>query len=189
MYSGILFQEAPFKIEGLYLYQAERHHAETKFILDLLGKTMERVITEKTYPDFWPDLYDRFLLLVGTIENNQRKEETIFFPFVLKMLAILQGDDRVDFPVRTKVQQPIDLICREHQRVLKIMDEIKELTHNYSLKQIACGEGKICLAELFNLHQSLEKHFFLEENILFEQVFFMENCLKENNPGFLNNIV
>lgn len=189
MAPDILFHQASFKMDGLSLYQAERHHAETRTVLDLLGRNMETVITENNFPVFWPDLYDRFLMLVGAIENNQRKEETIFFPFVLKMHAILKGNKGVDFPIKTSVQKPIDLIRREHNRIRQMMQEIKELTGNYSMSQIACCEGKICLVELFNLHQSLDKHFYLEENILFEQVFFLESRLNEDNSGFLNNIV
>ena len=88
------------------------------------------------------------------------------------------------FPILTMIHHPIYLMRKEHERVLRIVDEIKKLTNNYSLKQVECFEGKLCLSELFVLHQNLEKHFYMEENILFEQVFFLENSLNEINPGF-----
>ncbi len=184
MPTDYLFHSTQLKPDALCLYQAERNHAETRVVLNLLGKTMEHIVTGKEVPQFWPEVYDRFLILADTIENNQRKEETIFFPFVAKMISILQGNKSVDFPMQTMVKNPIDLMRKEHERVLRMVDEIKKLTNNYSLKQVECFEGKLCLSELFVLHQNLEKHFYMEENILFEQVFFLENSLNEINPGF-----
>lgn len=184
MSTDYLFHNTQLKPDGLTLYQAERHHAETRVVLNLLGKTMERLVTTENLLVLWPELYDRFLVLADTIENNQRKEETIFFPFVAKMISIHLGNKSVDFPIQTMVRKPIELMRKEHERVRDIMDEIRALTNNYSLKAVSSFEGKLCLSELFVLHQNLEKHFYLEENILFEQVFYLENKLNEANPDF-----
>jgi iron-sulfur cluster repair protein YtfE (RIC family) len=184
MPTNYFFHSKQLNPDSLCLYQSERDHAETRIVLNLLGKTMEHIATGKEVPQFLPEVYDRFLTLADTIENNQRKEETIFFPFVAKMIFILQGNKSVDFPMQTMVKNPINFMRKEHDRALSMVNEIRKLTNNYSLKQVESFEGKLCLSELFALHQHLEKHYYLEENILFEQVFFLENSFNQINPVF-----
>jgi iron-sulfur cluster repair protein YtfE (RIC family) len=185
-------QSTNFSINNLEcnsLYLSEKQHAESSMMLGLIGNKIEKAVTNSKTPVFWPEIYDKFLIMSDAIKNNQRKEETIFFPFVNKLLSITKERKEIDFPLVTMVSKPIETMVKEHEKILSIMKEIRGFTRNFSLKLFPSEYGKLCLSELFWLSQHLERHFYFEENVLFEQVISLENRFNEISNGIMNNIV
>ena len=104
-------------------------------------------------------------------------------------MSITKERKEIGFPLVTMVSKPIETMVKEHEKIMSLMKEIRGFTRNFSLKLFPSEDGKLCLSELFWLSQHLERHFYFEENVLFEQVISLENRFNEISNGIMNNIV
>jgi len=68
----------------------------------------------------------------------------------------------------------------EHTTAGDAMNQIRELSNNYSLPEDACNTFKALYSELKEFEEDLHKHIHLENNILFPKSIELENQLSQN---------
>jgi regulator of cell morphogenesis and NO signaling len=76
------------------------------------------------------------------------------------------------------VQNPINMMEMEHEEVGKNLEEIRELTKNYTLPEDACASYSLLYRLLDEFEEDLHLHIHLENNILFPKALAMEKQLQ-----------
>jgi regulator of cell morphogenesis and NO signaling len=66
----------------------------------------------------------------------------------------------------------------EHEEVGKNLEEIRELTNNYTLPEDACASYSLLYRLLDEFEEDLHLHIHLENNILFPKALAMEKQLQ-----------
>jgi regulator of cell morphogenesis and NO signaling len=105
------------------------------------------------------------------------KEERVLFPYI-KELVIAKNNKQ---PLRVShfgtVKNPIKMMEMEHELVGKNLAEIRELSHDYSLPDGACGSYSFLYRLLNEFEEDLHLHIHLENNILFPKALEIEKQL------------
>ena len=92
-----------------------------------------------------------------------------------------------DIPFRQKstdhaigfYEGPISVMEDEHERAGTIMQQIRELTNNYTAPQDACTTFRLSLASLQAFEADLHQHVHLENYILFPKAIALYQQLTE----------
>jgi regulator of cell morphogenesis and NO signaling len=185
-YHLINFYELP--LDELCVYITEKHHAFTKQILPVINERLNNLIMKESDENSqrWIRVSDCFNKLNEEMIQHMRKEETVLFPFAHKMQLAANGEGDKDFPRITMVKNPVELMNKEHNKVSQLLKEIRELTNNYAGHVDDSTQCRVCLAEMFELDQDLQKHFYLEERVLYNGMIKLEQTLisqPQNEPN------
>ena len=112
------------------------------------------------------------------LTDHMLKEENILFPYIKALDA---AKDHVQplqaFPFKT-IQSPISVMEMEHELVGRNLEEIRQLTNNYSLPEDACASYSLLYRLLDEFEEDLHLHIHLENNILFPKALEAEKTLK-----------
>ena len=115
-----------------------------------------------------------FAALASDLTQHMLKEERVLFPYVRDLAehaSELCG--RVISPFGT-VENPIRMMEREHQQAADAMRLIRDLTGGYSVPDDASAMYGACMAELARFERDLDRHVFLENNVLFPRALALE---------------
>jgi len=95
------------------------------------------------------------------------KEEKVLFPYIKAL--VMAGSDAQPLQAAHfgTVQNPINMMEMEHEMVGKNLEEIRELTNNYTLPADACASYSLLYNMLNEFEADLHLHIHLENNILF----------------------
>ncbi|MBS1762045.1 MAG: iron-sulfur cluster repair di-iron protein [Bacteroidetes bacterium] len=108
--------------------------------------------------------------------SHMVKEERILFPFIKNLVAA--NGIRNEQVSGLRVADPIKMMEHEHEMVGKNMEEIREITNNYSLPADACASYNLLFKLLQDFESDLHLHIHLENNILFPKALQLEKELK-----------
>jgi len=104
------------------------------------------------------------------------KEEKILFPYIKQLEADKFSGTAASSPFGT-VQNPINMMEMEHELVGKNMEEIRKITHNYTLPEGACASYQQLFRLLAEFEEDLQIHIHLENNILFPKAVALEKTM------------
>jgi len=173
-----------FRADELAGYVCDHHHSFTrrtsKSILNRLDEVLK---SDEQAKEEYRHLWKLCDILFNEIENHMRKEETILFPFIRKMVQAEQGIGEKEFPSFTMVRNPIDLLKKEHRRINLLLQEIRIATHYYKPAEESSAICKLCLSEMFDLDQDIQKHLYLEETVLYPKLIALEESISSSRPG------
>ena len=97
-----------------------------------------------------------------------KKEESILFPYIRKMLKkFREGSFVVNAPYFRSISNPIKMMMQEHENEGGRFAKIAALTGNYTPPEHACDTYKVTYALLDEFERDLHRHIHLENNILF----------------------
>jgi regulator of cell morphogenesis and NO signaling len=147
----------------------ERHHAYLKRELPRLEVMMANVIERHSarHGSSLLPLRRVFQHFKQEIEAHVNKEETILFPAIEKLEA---ATAKGAAPPRTRFgsfSNPIRMMMIEHETASWELDEMRELTDNYTPPTDACESYRELLRRLQALETDMHLHVHLENNILF----------------------
>ncbi len=149
-----------WKLDFLADYIVNTHHSYVKAALPELVKYADKVA--RVHGAHHPELFNILQLveeIAREMTEHMEKEETFLFPYI-KQLALSKNNDG-------NVQQPIELMEKEHEIVGKSLSDIRMLSNNYALPEDACASYGLLYKMLEEFEGDMFTHIHLENNILF----------------------
>jgi len=154
----------------------QKHHRYVKENLPVILEHLEKVAYKHgdSYPQM-KKIAELFTEVKRDFEQHMMKEEVILFPRIKVMERILSEGGSLKEKI--SIQAPVHVMEAEHETAGKLMDEIKNLSHNYTAPENACMTFRLSLDELKLFEQDLHQHVHLENNILFPKALKMQEEL------------
>ncbi|MBK6936506.1 MAG: iron-sulfur cluster repair di-iron protein [Chitinophagaceae bacterium] len=106
------------------------------------------------------------------------KEERVLFPYIKTLAAINNKAELNQANPFGSVQNPVNMMEMEHEVAGQLMQEIRNITSNYSLPEDACASYTLLYRMLDEFEDDLHLHIHLENNILFPKAVELEKSLK-----------
>lgn len=166
------WQDAP--LVDLIAHIENQHHTFTRSELERVAPLMEKVL--KVHGDHHPELVriaQCFEAMHSDLMPHLGKEEQILFPFIRSLES---GRPSADSCFGS-VQNPIKAMQNEHEQVGDILRELRDLTHDYTPPEDACGSYRSLFMGLQNLEEDLHLHIYLESHLLFPRAIALEEAV------------
>ena len=122
-----------------------------------------------------------FTAVKSDLEIHLQKEEKMLFPYIKKLALAVRNDLDLEYPPFGTVQNPIKVMESEHDVAGRLLDNIRELSNNYTPPPDACETYKVLYSELKEFENDLHVHVHLENNILFPKSLKLEENLTNHN--------
>lgn len=165
--SAVNFNE--MRADKLIEYIIDNHHTYIKDALIAYNVHSKTIV--KVDSGIHPEVIEIFQLsqeLKDLLEQHLNFEEYILFPYIRKLM------EKAVEPSASLLDSPINKIRSEHSKISNVLKKIRELSSNYTASVNSSPALKLCYAQLFDLEQDVNKHAFLEENILFAKLIELE---------------
>jgi regulator of cell morphogenesis and NO signaling len=160
----------------------QKHHGYVKENLPVILEHLEKVAYK--HDDSFPEMKkiaELFTEVKRDFEQHMMKEEIILFPRI-KVLEKLFNEKKTIIE-KISIESPVRVMEAEHEAAGNLMEEIKNLSHNYTAPENACMTFRLSLDELKLFEKDLHQHVHLENNILFPKALKMQ---EELNSIILN---
>jgi len=158
-------------------YILERHHLYVEERVPILFVYLDKLY--RMYGQKHPELAEinnLFKISGGELLNHLKKEEIILFPFIKQMSDALKNKETIEQPQFGSVDNPIATLEHDHEVESNLVAKISDLTNNYIPPLDACELYIVTFALLKDFEQDLNKHIYLENNILFQKAKELEEC-------------
>lgn len=149
------------------------HHAYLRRELPRLGQLATKVA--RVHGDHAPAMIEVatvFDAMRAELEDHMAKEETILFPYVVRLEA---GHDS-PFPT---IGAPIQCMEHEHDDAGRALERLRELTNGYAPPDDACNSWRVLYHGLHELETDLHRHIHEENNVLFPKALGFEKMLRD----------
>jgi regulator of cell morphogenesis and NO signaling len=168
------WQTAP--LDELVTHIVETHHAYLKLDLPVLQARIEKVaaVHGARDPERLRRLAAVFTGLRHELELHLQKEEAILFPFIVQYGRAESRNQPVPPVPFGSIANPIAVMDREHTDAGDALQEIRELTEDYTPPAYACATVRALYEGLKTLEKDLHIHIHLENNILFPRASALE---------------
>lgn len=121
------------------------------------------------------EIYQLFMKLQNEITDHLDKEEQVLFPYVKELVkAENENSSLQDQPQFGTAAKPVAMMEAEHEEAGGIMEEIKNLSNNFTPPEDACATYRVLFQNLEGFRDDLHKHVHLENNILFPKALELE---------------
>jgi regulator of cell morphogenesis and NO signaling len=114
--------------------------------------------------------------IADSILEHMKNEESTIFPYIKKLLEAKNKKTSVNFS-NSPLNEPIEAIEDEHEKVSKTFKKISELTNNYKIPENTCVSFKLLYLKLQQFEELLFNHIHIENNILFPKAKKLEQSL------------
>ena len=174
--NGIDFQSWPLDL--LADYVEKKHHRYVERQTPILQQYLDKLC--RVHGDRHPELFDiadHFNASAGDLAMHMKKEESILFPAVRKMVKAKQTGDQMDRPHFGTIQNPIQMMMAEHETEGDRFRLIDILSNNYTPPADACNTYRVTFSLLEEFEDDLHRHIHIENNILFPKSEAMEKEL------------
>ena len=104
------------------------------------------------------------------------KEEFVLFP---RIAGLEKAKERYDNISLNYLSGPVSMMEHEHDHVGNLLEEIKQLSNNYTPPADACTTYRLAFAALRSFETDLHQHIHLENNVLFPKALEMFRQVKE----------
>ncbi|MDT4966119.1 MAG: regulator of cell morphosis and signaling [Acidobacteriota bacterium] len=117
-----------------------------------------------------------FKFLSEDLEPHMAKEESVLFPYIIKLEeAALQKETSPAPPFGT-VKNPVRIMMLEHETVGSLLRDLRDASAEYSVPADGCISYQTLYQALGEFEGDLHQHIHLENNILFPRAIAMENA-------------
>ena len=150
------------------------HHAYLKEELPRLELLTAKIASR--HGDARPalrEVHNVFRQLKQEMDSHMLKEERILFPLCRR----LDAAETLPPSHCGSVNNPIEVMIREHDDAGAALGRIRELTDDYTLPPDACNTYRATFASLQQLERDLHQHVHKENNILFPKAARAERLL------------
>ena len=176
------FRPLPYNdwnLDFLADYIVNIHHVYVRKSLPDILACADKVM--KVHGSHHPELI-RVKKLVDYVNSelmaHMIKEEEVLFPYIKDLVAAKNNTQVFIAPQFGSVQNPINMIEMEHEMVGKNLEEIRNLTNNYTLPEDACATYSLLFKILDEFEDDLHLHIHLENNMLFPKALAIEKELR-----------
>ena len=159
-------------------YILQNHHSYVRSVLPALLQHAEKVAqVHGTARPSLVDVSEKFAVIANDLTSHMMKEEQILFPYIQRLVQSKREGRLPELPPFGSARNPIRMMEMEHQKAGDEMEEIRELTDNYTPPSDACMTYQVLFKELQEFEQDLHRHVHLENNILFPKAIQFEEMV------------
>ncbi len=160
----------------LITHIVDKHHAFTRGELVRLEALLAKVsgVHGQNHPELF-QIQDQFRKLRGELEPHMLNEESVLFPYIVRMEEAAMANQTLPPPPFRTVQNPVRVMMAEHDAAGYILGRIREASSDFTVPPGACISYQTLYSALKELEADLHQHIHLENNILFPQAVAMEN--------------
>lgn len=170
------------ELDNLTEYIVNNHHAYTKTNLPSIMQCIDKEIASNG--DEKPVLgkvKQNTEKLIKLLEVNYVRQERTLFPMIKSLVEIKRT--KAKLPPKTMgkfdtVCTPIEVILREHNTLSQILNTLRRITGNYTLKEGSDAAYEEIYNGLNELEKDIHMHVHLENNILFPKAISLEKELR-----------
>ncbi len=137
------------------------HHGENNLELNRISNLMYH---------FLQDLLDHII-----------NEEEVLFPVIKQIVSKKKNIDTVITYKMGSLVEPINLLKKEHEIAEMDLSFFRTLTNDYALPESACSSYRYLFQKMKEFEADLQKHFDLENNILFPKLLQVDLDLAKQN--------
>ncbi|MFZ4591574.1 MAG: iron-sulfur cluster repair di-iron protein [Ignavibacteria bacterium] len=172
---------ASWKTEELVNHILNTHHVYVKRMLPVILAHSQKVseVHGKNHAEV-KEIAEIFERIHNELSSHLMKEERMLFPIILQLSEMEKNNSKMEVSPFGSIQNPIDVMEREHVEAGEGFYKIRELSNNYNPPEDACTTYKILYQELNEFEQDLHTHIHLENNILFPKAVELEKKLMGN---------
>ena len=162
--------------EKLIAHIVEKHHVFTREELVRIDVLLAKVcgVHGQTHPELF-HIQDQFAKLRGELEPHMSKEESVLFPYVVRMEEAAMANQRSPRASFGTVRNPVRMMMAEHDAAGYILGKIREASSDYTVPADGCISYKTLYSALAELEVDLHQHIHLENNILFPRALDQED--------------
>ncbi len=167
-------------LQQLADYITDTHHAYVKREAPQLLAYLQKVASKhgERHPELLR-IFETFAAVKEELELHMQKEEMILFPRI-KEIEKTAGEEPGKLHIQIGyLQSPITVMEQEHDHAGRLLEEIRELSGNYTPPADACTTYKLSFAALQAFELDLHQHVHLENNILFPKAIALFQSLQE----------
>ncbi len=157
-----------WQLDFLVDYIMNNHHQYVRRMIPVISLHTDKVasVHGKNHPETL-QIADLFLAVRDELEGHMMKEERVLFPQIKQMVLNQKENSQFYPPPFGTIQNPIRMMEYEHTNAGDALQQIRELSNNYSFPEDACNTFKALYSELKEFEEDFHKHIHLENNILF----------------------
>jgi regulator of cell morphogenesis and NO signaling len=157
----------------------EKHHAYTREELKRLDALLAKVcgVHGQNHPELF-HIQDQFGKLRGELEPHMLKEESVLFPYIVRLEEPLAGNQTLPLPPFGTVRNPMRVMMAEHDAAGYILGRMREASSDYTVPADGCISYKTLYSALTALEVDLHQHIHLENNILFPRAVEREDAVR-----------
>jgi regulator of cell morphogenesis and NO signaling len=162
----------------LITHIVDKHHAFTRDELVRLEALVAKVsgVHGQNHPELF-QIQDQFAQLRGKLEPHMLKEESVLFPYIVRMEEASVANQTPAVPPFRTVQNPVRVMMAEHDAAGYILARMREASSDYAVPPDGCISFKTLYSALTALELDLHQHIHLENNILFPRAVELEASL------------
>lgn len=160
----------------LVAHIVQTHHVYVRREIPEIERLLEKVCSKHgaNHPEL---LHIRGLFrgLGQELTTHLMKEESVLFPYVVRMEeAVLQQEPILPPPFGT-VANPVRMMEQEHDSAGSALKAMREASRDYNPPSDACASFRALYQALADFEQDLLQHIHLENNVLFPRAQQMES--------------
>ncbi|MFA5404446.1 MAG: iron-sulfur cluster repair di-iron protein [Ignavibacteria bacterium] len=170
------------ELDSLIDFIVNTHHSYVEKMLPVIDAHSEKVFNAhgKNHPELL-EIKNIWLSVSLELANHMMKEERMLFPYIKSLVNAKKNSSEYAYPPFGTVENPINMMEREHANAGDAFYRIKELTNNYSIPEDACATLTVFYKELQEFENDLHSHIHLENNILHPKAIILEKELSLKN--------
>jgi regulator of cell morphogenesis and NO signaling len=156
------------------------HHAYVRQSGEQIFSYLEKIAAKHggRHPELLKIL-NLFTQIKDEMKEHMFKEENVLFPRIKELEKHSLENSPLALPASGYIEAPISVMEHEHDSAGNMLDEIRELTNNYTPPADACTTYRVAFASLQAFEADLHQHVHLENNILFPRAIEMIKKLKK----------
>jgi regulator of cell morphogenesis and NO signaling len=162
-------------LANLSEYIVTKHHVYTRDALQRIALLLVKVCdAHGANHSELLQIRSEFQTLSAELTPHMMKEENILFPYISRMQSAVTTNTAPPFAPFGTVQNPINMMMREHDAAGEVLKRIRQLSKEFSVPADACLSYQTLYTALQELEADLHQHIHLENNVLFPQAIAME---------------
>jgi regulator of cell morphogenesis and NO signaling len=166
------------ELNALTYHIVTRHHEYVRAITPTITAWLEKLVLR--HGDRHPELValrEVFGRLALDLTQHMMKEENVLFPYIDELANAARTGTRLPSGPFGTVLNPVRVMEEDHRRAAELVDEVRQLTSDYTPPADACATYRFCFAELERFDADLKTHVHLENHVLFPEAIELEERL------------
>jgi len=172
-----------WELDNLIDYIINNHHSFTRNSLPSLMHRIDKELNSNgEEKPVLGKVKQNIEKLTKLMEINYIREEKTLFPLIKTLVEVKKN--KAKLPPKTMgkfdtVRTPIEVVLKEHRSFSQVLNSLKRVTGNYTLKEGSDTAYEEIYNDLNEFEKDIHMHVHLENNILFPKAACLEKELKE----------
>lgn len=167
-----------WQLDFLADYIVNIHHKFVRDSAPILNGLSAKIAS--VHGDHHPELFEvqeHITALLQEMQEHQKKEETILFPFIKQMAQCKREGKPFTYLPSGTIENPVEMMMHDHNEAAAHIHAMEKLSDNYTVPADGCQSYALYYNKLNELDNDLHVHIHLENNILFPKSVAMEKDL------------